>query len=49
MHAEFRLAGFTLTADEWETLDAAIRAELLPLDPGGGDEDLFEDEADVVW
>ena len=49
MQAEIRLAGFTLTADEWEGLDADTRAELLPADGAAGDEDMFEDGADVVW
>jgi hypothetical protein len=45
---EIRLAGFTLTDDEWQHLPAELRADMLPLD-GGEEEELFEDDADVVW
>jgi hypothetical protein len=40
MAHEIHLAGFTLTADEWDGLDAEIRAELLPADGVSSDEDL---------
>jgi hypothetical protein len=50
MQSEIRLAGFTLTAEEWDWFDPDTRAELLPAaDGAAGDEDVFEDDADVVW
>jgi hypothetical protein len=48
MASEIQLAGFMLTSDEWEGLDASTRAELLPADTSDG-EDAPQDEADIVW
>ncbi len=53
MGAEIRVAGFTLTLDEWERLDARTRDELLETTAGDVDGD-EEDEVDpmaaeVLW
>lgn len=54
MVSEIRLAGFTLTADEWNGLDAETREELLHVasPANDGEDDLFDVLArpfDVVW
>jgi len=54
MGAEIRVAGFTLTADEWDRFEDEIRAEFVgtAYAPTGevGDEDIgTEAGADVLW
>ena len=53
MVSEIRLAGFTLTADEWNGLDAETREELLGVVAMGDDDpeepDIRGAAADVVW
>ena len=54
MVSEIRLAGFTLTADDWNGLDAETRDELLGVwastDDGDDDApDLRGRASDLVW
>jgi hypothetical protein len=53
MVGEIRLAGFTLTADEWDGLDAETREELLGVAAPGDDDpdepDVRGGASDVVW
>ena len=52
MGAEIRVAGFTLTADEWDRFEDEIRAELqvAAFAPGDLEEEIGADAgADVLW
>jgi hypothetical protein len=54
MVSEIRLAGFTLTADEWFGLDAETREELLGVGAAANDVDdepleLSAGPSDIVW
>jgi hypothetical protein len=52
MGAEIRVAGFTLTADEWDRFEDEIRAELELAARGSGEleEEIGVDAgADVLW
>ena len=52
MAAEIHVAGFTLTAEEWERFELDVRAELAgaAASPGEGDDDGTPDTgADVLW
>ncbi len=53
MGAEIRVAGFTLTCDEWERLDAGTRDELLESADSERDQDedpgLDPMAAEVLW